>query len=736
MIDNAAVSRLLSPRSERGRRNTNGISCASSANRRRDPTRACLLCLLVLVAAGVVSLASGFSASSHSILLPPRGIVGRSSSISSSSSSNKGRGRGTIDILGNKYRNRIRIRNSYHQRSIVASTSTSTSTSTEEPIPPTRTTATATANATPVVPHLSKNQEALGKRTFPRTWVPLASVHELDPDRPTPLVFLEQRYIAYHDPNAKSSDGWIVMDDACPHRLAPLSEGRVARVEVEDESADDTETSNSTTTKTKTKTTLMCSYHGWEFDGSQNGACTSIPQATPEIESRARASPLSRATTYSVRVHKNVVWAWLWPEDVLGYMVDGTGTDTGTDTANMITPEGLTAGMASGGDFPSTYTRDLPYGWDSLIENLIDPAHIPFAHHGLQGKREDALPIDMTVPEAIPGPGWPGFLFEFRDRTMGKHRISTGEFRGPYSVVYEGKYYATQEEADAISGKLLAAKRQKIKHYLAAEEAKGTAETKDPLGPFYLGIICIPTKPGWSRAIIFSRGNAKPDTESKSKSTSETAKETKKKKTPLIGKIFSALPTWVVHVLSNRFLDSDLAFLHYQEQERLRYRYVGNGGNEGNNAPSSSSSSSSLLERQSLGYFLPAPSDRCVTAIHEWIAKHTDYKGGDGIRSTHTYTLPPPISSRTELFDRYLQHTSHCKHCQEGLNWLTKTVRKACYWTFAGSVLVGHFCPREGRRLLQLLTKVAALAALAVLGIVAKIEPAFRVGEFKHYQND
>jgi pheophorbide a oxygenase len=32
----------------------------------------------------------------------------------------------------------------------------------------------------------------------------------------------------------------------------------------------------------------------------------------------------------------------------------------------------------------TTYTRDLPYGWDTLVENIIDAGHVPWAHHGLQ----------------------------------------------------------------------------------------------------------------------------------------------------------------------------------------------------------------------------------------------------------------------------------------------------------------------------------------------------------------
>ncbi len=31
---------------------------------------------------------------------------------------------------------------------------------------------------------------------------------------------------------------------------------------------------------------------------------------------------------------------------------------------------------------------DLPYGWDFLVENLMDPSHVAFSHHGILGKRQ------------------------------------------------------------------------------------------------------------------------------------------------------------------------------------------------------------------------------------------------------------------------------------------------------------------------------------------------------------
>jgi phenylpropionate dioxygenase-like ring-hydroxylating dioxygenase large terminal subunit len=194
----------------------------------------------------------------------------------------------------------------------------------------------------------------------------------MDPDRPLPLEFLGQKYVCYRD----NDNRWVVLDDVCPHRLVPLSEGRVNR------------DSNS----------LQCSYHGWEFNSQGN--CIRIPQASPEIEQSALSSKRSCVASYPVHVEKNVLWFWPWKEDVLS-------------VAGKISalPEGLMSGTNVN---PSTYTRDLPYGWDTLVENLIDPSHVPFAHHGLQGKREDAIPINMSVPVNMEDEG---FSFQWQDRT-------------------------------------------------------------------------------------------------------------------------------------------------------------------------------------------------------------------------------------------------------------------------------------------------------------------------------
>ena len=130
---------------------------------------------------------------------------------------------------------------------------------------------------------------------FPRTWVPIASTFELIPDKPTPVRFMEQNYVAFQD-----NDGeWRVMDDACPHRLAPLSEGRIDR----------------------DANRIECAYHGWAFEPS-SGACARIPQANDAVAAAATPSARACVASYPTRVHKSVLWVWPWEEDCLSVVAD------------------------------------------------------------------------------------------------------------------------------------------------------------------------------------------------------------------------------------------------------------------------------------------------------------------------------------------------------------------------------------------------------------------------------
>lgn len=46
--------------------------------------------------------------------------------------------------------------------------------------------------------------------------------------------------------------------------------------------------------------------------------------------------------------------------------------------------------------------RDLEYDWQTLVENVADPAHVPFAHHGIQGNRSRATPLPIQIVDSTP----------------------------------------------------------------------------------------------------------------------------------------------------------------------------------------------------------------------------------------------------------------------------------------------------------------------------------------------
>nr|GMD25431.1 pheophorbide A oxygenase, chloroplastic [Ipomoea batatas] len=192
-------------------------------------------------------------------------------------------------------------------------------------------------------------------------WYPVSLVEDLDPALPTPFQLLNREIVLWFD---KSSSQWVAMDDKCPHRLAPLSEGRL------DENGH-----------------LQCSYHGWSFDGC--GSCTRIPQAASEgPEARAVKSPRACATKLPAMVSQGLLFVW----------PDENGWERAAATKPPMLPEDF--------DKPEfatvTIQRDLYYGYDTLMENVSDPSHIDFAHHKVTGRRDRAKPLPFKMESSGP----------------------------------------------------------------------------------------------------------------------------------------------------------------------------------------------------------------------------------------------------------------------------------------------------------------------------------------------
>lgn len=48
----------------------------------------------------------------------------------------------------------------------------------------------------------------------------------------------------------------------------------------------------------------------------------------------------------------------------------------------------------------------MPYGHDILLENVLDPSHVPFSHHGVIGDRNKITPSRMHAVEPLQESGF------------------------------------------------------------------------------------------------------------------------------------------------------------------------------------------------------------------------------------------------------------------------------------------------------------------------------------------
>uniref|UniRef100_A0A175YG55 Rieske domain-containing protein n=1 Tax=Daucus carota subsp. sativus TaxID=79200 RepID=A0A175YG55_DAUCS len=199
----------------------------------------------------------------------------------------------------------------------------------------------ATISTTDLV--LDQETESGEKFDWYAQWYPVMPVCDLDKRAPHGKKVLGLDIVVWWD---KNENEWKVFDDCCPHRLAPLSEGRIDQWG-----------------------RLQCVYHGWCFGGA--GDCKLIPQA-PRDGPPIHMSKKACVPVYPSTVQNDIVW--FWPNSGPSYK------DILSRKQPPYIPEL---------DDPSYArlmgNRDIQYGYEVLTENLMDPAHVPYAHYGIMG---------------------------------------------------------------------------------------------------------------------------------------------------------------------------------------------------------------------------------------------------------------------------------------------------------------------------------------------------------------
>ncbi|CAI0413340.1 unnamed protein product [Linum tenue] len=277
-------------------------------------------------------------------------------------------------------------------------------------------------------------------------WYPVMPVCDLDKRIPHGKTVMGLNVVAWWDRN---QNDWKVFDDTCPHRLAPLSEGRI------DQSG-----------------RLQCVYHGWCFDGS--GDCKLIPQAPiegPPVHTNKRAC----VAAYPSTVQHGILWFWASSDpkyrDILS--VKKPPYIPELDDPSYTKP------MAC---------REFPFGYEILTENLVDPSHVPYAHYNL-------LPNPTPKDKRVDREG--GTPVNMRIRNFDINGFDTARFGGASQFIAPCVYYSSV----SVSALRELAKKEGDGSASAPSKVKDSS-SQAPEKKVLLVFFCIPVGPGKSRLIF------------------------------------------------------------------------------------------------------------------------------------------------------------------------------------------------------------------------------------------
>ncbi|MEX1316197.1 MAG: Rieske 2Fe-2S domain-containing protein [Synechococcaceae cyanobacterium] len=201
-------------------------------------------------------------------------------------------------------------------------------------------------------------QQERWRQHWLQQWYAVACLKDLDRRRPFAFTLLDQDLVIWWD---ATTEHWRAFADVCPHRLVPLSEGRI-----------------------NTRGELECPYHGWSFDGE--GRCTAIPQAPEQVAATACASGRARCRAYATATAQGLLFVF-----------------AGDAAAAAEVPLPLVPLLEEPGWLVQDTFRDLPMDALTLLENVLDVSHVPFTHHRTVGRRDNAAPVEAELTGHGPG---------------------------------------------------------------------------------------------------------------------------------------------------------------------------------------------------------------------------------------------------------------------------------------------------------------------------------------------
>jgi phenylpropionate dioxygenase-like ring-hydroxylating dioxygenase large terminal subunit len=221
-----------------------------------------------------------------------------------------------------------------------------------------------------------------------RCWHPVARSVDVGAD-PVTVRLLGEDWVLVRLPS-----GLAAFEDRCPHRLAPLSLGRVDG------------------------DTLRCGYHGWCFDG--DGQCTEIPS----LGVGAALPPRARVRV-PAQLEERHGMIFLAPEEPVTELLEVREAEDPAFQHGHL--DVITARVGAG----------------LVADNFLDMSHFPFLHAATIGT-DEAVEVDdmaiervgfgMRIRSRHPFPNHEDPAVATGERPLIQHRELTYEYRAPFSV--------------------------------------------------------------------------------------------------------------------------------------------------------------------------------------------------------------------------------------------------------------------------------------------------------------
>ena len=180
------------------------------------------------------------------------------------------------------------------------------------------------------------------------TWYPLGWARDIKHELARRRVIGED-LVVYR----LEDDRVAALEDACPHRLAPLSIGRLKGDHIE------------------------CGYHGMTFDCA--GTCVRVP-------GQERIPPGAKVRAYPTAENMGMVWVW---------MGEPAAADT-TKIFNLPQYHDPAFTHVEGDALP------VKAGYLNLADNLCDPSHVAYVHQSTLATTQHAeVPVSHEVKDGV-----------------------------------------------------------------------------------------------------------------------------------------------------------------------------------------------------------------------------------------------------------------------------------------------------------------------------------------------